>query len=52
MSSMKLVDVKQTTRFGLEYFVVLINGTEHASYWSKQHADTHAIRLLNKLSSK
>ena len=47
--SMSLIEVKSENRFGLEYFVVCINGVEHASFWSPQKAEQVAKRLLNKV---
>jgi hypothetical protein len=44
-----LIEVKSENRFGLEYFVVKINGVEHASFWSPQKAQAVASRLLNKV---
>lgn len=49
---MSLIEVKQENRFGLEYFVVCINGVEHASFWSPQKAEQVAKRLLNKTGVK
>lgn len=40
-----LIEVKSENRFGLEYFVVLVNGVEHASFWSPQKAESVANRL-------
>ena len=44
-----LIEVKREVRFGLEYFVVCVNGTEYASFWSPQKAENVAKRLLSRL---
>jgi hypothetical protein len=49
--SMTMIEVRQQNRFGLEYFVVMINGVEHASFWSPQAAERLAKRLLGKVGA-
>lgn len=44
-----MIDVVTEVRFGLEVWVVRLNGIEHASYWSPQMAEAHARRMTAKV---
>jgi hypothetical protein len=43
-----MINITKTEKYGLELWLVLIDGIEVAQAWSEQGAKTIMIKLLNK----